>query len=47
MWAAIRDRAARSGFSELACLVSDASLAAWSLDWRDDDYEQQVWLLNL
>lgn len=42
--AAVRDRAARSEFRALACLVSDAQLATWTFEWRDDDYEQQVWL---
>jgi GNAT superfamily N-acetyltransferase len=45
--AAVRDRAARSGFEELACLVSEAQLATWEVDWREDDYEQKVWVMNL
>jgi len=47
LMAAVQDRAARSGFDELACLVSEAQLATWEVNWRDDDYEQQIWLLNL
>lgn len=42
--AAIRDRAARSGFSELACLMSETQLAIVDLEGRDAEYEQQLWL---
>lgn len=49
--AAIRDRAAQSGFAELACLLSDAKrqLTLINVDWRADPegYEQQVWLKKL
>jgi GNAT superfamily N-acetyltransferase len=45
--AAVRDRAARSGFVELACLMSEAQLASLDVDWRDDEYEQQVWWMTV
>ncbi len=45
--AAVCDQAARSGFSELACLLSEAHLATLEVEWREDDYEQQVWLKEL
>lgn len=47
LMAAVRDRAARAGFSDLACLVSEAQLATWAVDWRADDYDQHVWLMSL
>jgi len=41
--AAIRDRAARSGFTELMCFAAEPTLAALGPGWRDDGYKQQMW----
>lgn len=45
--AAVRDRAARSGFSELKLFVNESALPALGRGWRDDGYKQQVWLREL
>ena len=45
--AAVRDRAARSGFAELKLFVSEANLPLLAAGWRDDGYKQQLWLLEL
>jgi len=42
--AAMRDRAARSGFFELSCFMHDQQTPWLGPDARDDDYSQQVWL---
>jgi len=42
--AAVRDRAARSGFVELSCFMHDQQTPWLGPDARDDDYSQQVWL---
>ncbi len=42
--AALRDRAARSGFTELMCFAAEATLAALGPGWRDDGYKQNVWI---
>ena len=41
--AAVRDRAARSGFSELKFFVMESQLPALGRGWRDDGYKQQLW----
>jgi GNAT superfamily N-acetyltransferase len=45
--AAIRDRAARSGFVELACFMHDQQIPWLGPEARDDDYTQDVWLKSL
>jgi GNAT superfamily N-acetyltransferase len=45
--AAVRDRAARSGFSELKLFVNESALPALGRGWRDDGYKQQVYLRAL
>jgi GNAT superfamily N-acetyltransferase len=45
--AAVRDRAARSGFSELKLFVNESTLPALGRGWRDDGYKQQVYLRDL
>lgn len=41
--AALRDRAARSGFTHLACLMNETQLPGLGAEQTDDDYEQAVW----
>ncbi|MCC7361511.1 MAG: GNAT family N-acetyltransferase [Anaerolineales bacterium] len=43
LMAAIRDRAARSGFTELMCFAAESTLPALGPGWRDDGYKQHVW----
>lgn len=45
--AAIRDRAARSGFAELMFFMAEASLPLLGRGWQDDGYKQQVWLKGM
>ncbi len=45
--AALRDRAARSGFRELKLFVMEANLPALGGGWRDDGYKQQLYLRAL
>jgi GNAT superfamily N-acetyltransferase len=45
--AAVRDRAARSGFSELKLFVKESSMPLLGPGWRDDGYKQQVWVRAL
>jgi GNAT superfamily N-acetyltransferase len=45
--AALRDRAARSGFIHLACFMEATQLAALGNEQTDDAYEQSVWLKTL
>ena len=42
--AAMRDRAARSGFTQLACFMSETHLPTLGQEQNDDDYEQALWL---
>ena len=45
--AAVRDRAARAGFSELKLLINEAQLPLLGHGWRDDGYKQQLYLRML
>lgn len=45
--AAGRDRAARSGFTELACFANETQTLHFGPEARDDGYAQQVWLKKL
>jgi GNAT superfamily N-acetyltransferase len=45
--AAIRDRAARSGFTELMCFAAERTLPQLGVGWRDDGFKQQVWVRRL
>jgi GNAT superfamily N-acetyltransferase len=45
--AAVRDRAARSGFEALRLFVNEGALPALGHGWHDDGYKQQVWLRAL
>jgi GNAT superfamily N-acetyltransferase len=45
--AAIRDRAAREGFTELMFFVPERALPALPPGWRDDGYQQHLWLKPL
>jgi GNAT superfamily N-acetyltransferase len=42
--AAIRDRAAHSGFRELLWFVAESTLPALGAPWETDGYKQQVWV---
>jgi hypothetical protein len=44
MLAAIRDRAARSGFGELMLFAAERTLAQLGPGWRDDGFRQEVWV---
>jgi hypothetical protein len=45
--AAVRDRGARAGFSELKLLMNEAQLPLLGHGWRDDGYKQQLFLRKL
>jgi GNAT superfamily N-acetyltransferase len=47
MVAAIRDRAARSGFRELMFFAAEGTLPQLGLEWRDDGFRQDVWVRRL
>ncbi|MCC6189315.1 MAG: GNAT family N-acetyltransferase [Anaerolineales bacterium] len=42
--AAVRDRAARSGFEALMFFTAESALAQLGPGWRDDGFKQQVWV---
>ena len=45
--AAVRDRAARSGFIELKLMMNESTLPLLGHGWRDDGYKQQLWRRGL
>jgi hypothetical protein len=45
--AAIRDRAARSGFAEIACFMDKAHRPWVGPEAKEDGYDHQLWLKRL
>jgi GNAT superfamily N-acetyltransferase len=44
---AIRDRGKQAGFRELMFFVAESALPQLGVGWRDDGYQQQVWIKQL